>query len=145
MSKKAKDLDKFYTHPDIAKTFVDKINEMFPLNQYDMVIEPSAGSGNILQYLPTNSIGLDLEPEGDNIVKQDFFKYDPGYHPLINNIRIAAVGNPPFGRQSSIARKFIKHICSCNKTRSISFILPKSFKKDASFLSLPRAQSGQGF
>ena len=44
MSKKAKDLDKFYTHPDIAKTFVDKINEMFPLDQYDMVIEPSAGS-----------------------------------------------------------------------------------------------------
>ena len=44
MSKKAKDLDKFYTHSDIAKTFVDKINEMFPLDQYDMVIEPSAGS-----------------------------------------------------------------------------------------------------
>lgn len=69
---KSKELDKFYTHPDIAKKFVDEIDRMFPLNQYDLVIEPSAGSGNILQYLPDGSVGLDLEPEGDGIIKQNF-------------------------------------------------------------------------
>ena len=77
---KSKELDKFYTHPDIAKKFVDEINKMFPLDQYDLVVEPSAGSGNILQYLPENSVGLDLAPEGDGIIQQDFFEYDPGYH-----------------------------------------------------------------
>ena len=41
------------------------------------------------------------------------------------------IGNPPFGRQSSLAKKFIKHICSCDKTKTIAFILPKSFKKDS--------------
>ena len=41
------------------------------------------------------------------------------------------IGNPPFGRQSSLAKKFIKHICSCEKTQTIAFILPKSFKKDS--------------
>ena len=48
MSKKAKDLDKFDTHPDISKTFVAKINEMFTLDQYVMDIESSAGSCKIL-------------------------------------------------------------------------------------------------
>jgi len=44
MEKKSKKLDKFYTHPDIAKKFVDIINAHFPLEKYDLVIEPSAGN-----------------------------------------------------------------------------------------------------
>ena len=73
---KEKDLDKFYTHPDIAKRFVDVVNQYFPLDTFDMVIEPAAGCGNILQYLPSSSVGMDIEPEGSNIIKQDFFKYN---------------------------------------------------------------------
>ena len=97
MNQKAKDLDKFYTHPDIAKKFVDAVNQYFPLSNYELVVEPSAGNGNILQYLPSGSIGLDIQPEGNNIIKQDFFEYTSPYHPLFNNISIACVGNPPFG------------------------------------------------
>ena len=55
-------LDKFYTHPDIAKMFVDKINEICPLDDFDMVLEPSAGSGHILKYLPDSAIGMDIKP-----------------------------------------------------------------------------------
>ena len=40
---KEKDLDKFYTHPDIAKRFVDVVNQYFPLDTFDMVIEPAVG------------------------------------------------------------------------------------------------------
>lgn len=69
---KEKDLDKFYTKPEIAKKFVDLVNQHFPLNDFDMVIEPAAGCGNILQYLPDGSIGMDIEPEREGIVKQDF-------------------------------------------------------------------------
>jgi hypothetical protein len=39
------------------------------------------------------------------------------------------IGNPPFGRQSSLAIQFIKK--SALFSDSISFILPKSFKKDS--------------
>ena len=46
-----------------------------------------------------------------------------------NTQKIHIVGNPPFGRQSSLAIKFIKK--SCTFCASISFILPKSFKKDS--------------
>ena len=43
--------------------------------------------------------------------------------------KVCFVGNPPFGRQSSLAKKFIKHIASWEKAGVIAFILPKSFKK----------------
>ena len=54
----SKNLDKFYTHPDIAKMFVDIINKLTPLEKFDMIIEPSAGSGNILKFLPNKTLGL---------------------------------------------------------------------------------------
>jgi predicted RNA methylase len=61
-------------------------------------------------------------------MKQDYlcFPYDD-LKKKFNMIHI--IGNPPFGRQSSLAIKFIKKSCEFCKT--VSFILPKSFKKDS--------------
>jgi len=120
-------LDKFYTNPDIAKMFVDKINELCPLVSYDMVLEPSAGSGNILQHLPNNAIGLDLAPEGDNIIQQDFFEYESPYNPLTNPIKIAVVGNPPFGTgyMNPLAKGFFNH--AAKFAHIIAFIVPAKY------------------
>ena len=128
MSSKSKQLDKFYTSDDIAKRFVEVINAHFPLEQYDLVLEPSAGSGNILKYLPENSIGLDLEPEGDNIIQQDFFKYQSPYDPIFNNIRIACVGNPPFGSgyMNPLAKAFFNHAATFSEL--IAFIIPAKWQ-----------------
>ncbi len=119
-----KELDKFYTHPEIAKRFVDTINKYAPLERFDLVIEPSAGSGNILQYLPSNAIGMDIEPEGDNILQQDFFAYESPYHPLTNNIKIATVTNPPFGSgyMNPLAKGFFNHAAKFSEL--IAFIVP---------------------
>lgn len=123
-----KDLDKFYTHPQVAKQFVDIINDYFPLNQFHLVIEPSAGDGNILQYLPAGSLGLDIAPEANNIVEQDFFKYESPYHPLTNNIRIACVGNPPFGSgyMNPLAKAFFNHAATFSEV--IAFIVPAKWQ-----------------
>ena len=51
-------------------------------------------------------------------------KGDVGINPHIH-----VIGNPPFGRQSSLAIKFIKKAAEFSET--ISFILPKSFKKES--------------
>lgn len=125
MTKSKKELDKFYTHPDIAKKFVEKINTLDNLNEFDMIIEPSAGCGNILKFLPENkSIGIDLEPEDETIIRQDFFKYVSPYNPLTNNIRIACVGNPPFGKgyMNPLAKAFFNHAATFSET--IAFIVP---------------------
>ena len=124
MSNKSKDLDKFYTHPDIAKKFVDIIDNIFPLKNFDLILEPSAGNGNILQYLPENSIGLDIEPEAENIIKQDFFEYHSSYDPIFNNIKIACIGNPPFGSGylNPLAKAFFNHAATFSDL--IAFIVP---------------------
>ena len=121
---KEEDLDKFYTNPEIAKIFVDVVNSYYSLDKFDLVIEPSAGSGNILQYLPSNAIGMDIEPEGDNILQQDFFAYESPYHPLTNNIKIATVTNPPFGSgyMNPLAKGFFNHAATFSEL--IAFIVP---------------------
>jgi hypothetical protein len=52
-----------------------------------------------------------------------------------NNQKIHIIGNPPFGRQSSIAFKFIDK--SCSFADSVSFILPRSFKKQSMQSKIP--------
>lgn len=124
MKSKQRELNKFYTSPAIAKIFVTEITRLVNLTEYDLIIEPSAGSGNFLEFLPSNTLALDLEPENDKIVKQDFFTYVSPYNPLTNNIRIACIGNPPFGTgyMNPLAKAFFNHAATFSET--ICFIVP---------------------
>ena len=67
---------------------------------------------------------MDIEPEGDNILQQDFFEYKSPYHPLANNIRIATVTNPPFGSgyMNPLAKGFFNHAATFSEL--IAFIVP---------------------
>ena len=66
--------DAFFTKNEIAKRFVDKVNEITPFDKFDNIVEPSAGSGRILNHLPINAVGYDLHPLQDNIIEADFFR-----------------------------------------------------------------------
>ena len=124
-------LDKYYTKSTVVKQCIKMIKKHIEISNDDLIIEPSAGNGAFIKKIKTLSNNYkfyDLEPEHDEIIKQDFFDFD--YTTLknkYNNIHI--IGNPPFGRQSSLAIKFIKKCCLFSNT--ISFILPKSFKKNS--------------
>ena len=75
------------------------------------------------------AVGLDLAPEGPGIIEQDFFEYDPGYHPILtNNIRIATVGNPPFGSgyMNPLAKGFFNHAATFSEL--IAFIIPAKWQ-----------------
>ena len=119
--------EKFYTKQEVVIKCLEEFKKLNIDKTTDVVIEPSAGNGSFTSRLVEyNSISYDIVPEGENIIEQDFLKLD-----LTSGFQIPLhfIGNPPFGRQSSIAKKFIKHICKCEKTKSFGFILPKSFKK----------------
>lgn len=128
MSKKSKELDKFYTNPSIAKEFIEIIDTYFSLKDFDLIVEPSAGNGSFLSYLPENTLALDIEPEGPNIIQQDFFKYQSDYHPLYNPIKIACIGNPPFGSgyMNPLAKAFFNHAATFSQM--IAFIVPAKWK-----------------
>jgi len=128
---KRKTIDKFYTKKSIVEQCIDLVKQHLNISKEDLIIEPSAGDGSFIEDIKTLSSNYkfyDLEPEHDEIIKQDFLDFD--YSNIKDQFtKIHVIGNPPFGRQSSLAIKFIKKCCLFSN--SISFILPKSFKKDS--------------
>lgn len=120
-------LDKFYTKPSISNKCLAKIGDIYDWDKWDLVVEPSAGNGSFLsQIQTTKKIGLDIAPEHDDIVRQNFFEYTPAIGP-VGHKNILVVGNPPFGRVSSLAVKFFNH--SAKWCRVIAFIVPKTFRR----------------
>jgi len=132
-------IDKYYTNPTTVNLCIEFIKNNIVIDDNDLIIEPSAGNGAFIagiKSLVYNTLFYDIEPENEEIIKQDFLTLDireSGLYGTQNKIHI--VGNPPFGRQSSLAIQFIKK--SCEFADSISFILPKSFKKDSLIKKVP--------
>jgi hypothetical protein len=118
-------LDKFYTTPVFAKRCIDKVFELYDISSWDLIVEPSAGNGSFLNQIQCNNkIGLDISPENGSIIKQDFFTYTP---PIINKFNILVIGNPPFGKVSSLAIKFFNH--AAHWANVIAFIIPRTFRR----------------
>lgn len=127
-----KTIDKYYTVDKVVKKCMDLVNKHVKINKDDLCIEPSAGNGSFIEYIKLSFINYkfyDLKPENSEIVKQDYLTFDYDKLMKIKYNKKHVIGNPPFGRQSSLAIKFIKK--SCEYCDSISFILPKSFKKES--------------
>ena len=127
-------IDKYYTKDRVVETCLAAFKTHVKIGKKDLCIEPSAGNGSFIpgiKALFKQYRFYDLEPEHAEIIKQDYllFNADALIDPSETIGKIHVIGNPPFGRQSSLAIKFIKKSCEfCN---SIAFILPKSFKKDS--------------
>ena len=127
-------IDKYYTKPSVAEQCIGKIQQTLQIDKNDVIIEPSAGNGAFIPFiqpLVDTSIFFDIAPEHPSIIQQNYLDYNP----LVTG-KIHVIGNPPFGRQSSFAIQFIKK--SCEFCDSVSFILPKSFKKPSMQNHFPR-------
>jgi len=127
-------VDKFYTKDIVVQLCIQNIQQYITIDyDNDIIIEPSAGNGAFipaLQKLTTHCLFYDILPEHTSIIKQDYLLLDHSQLPIPDlHSKYHIIGNPPFGRQSSLAIKFIKH--STEFCDSISFILPKSFKKNS--------------
>lgn len=129
----SKSLDKFYTNDKAARTFIDYVQKFVRLEDFDNIIEPSAGAGALVKYLPPRTIGVDLVPEDDGvygIIQSDFFNFK---YPQGRNITI---GNPPFGSRSKLAVEFFKHAAKSSDV--IAFIIPVTWEKYSIHKKLPR-------
>lgn len=117
-------LDKFYTIPAISERCLAAIGSRYKWSDWGLVIEPSAGNGSFLTRIPTDAkIGIDISPEHSDIINQDFLTYTPP-----SGVgKILVVGNPPFGRVSSLAVKFFNHASMWADV--IAFIIPRTFRR----------------
>lgn len=110
----SKELDKFYTNKDVAdlcaQIFTKHVKNKF-------IVEPSAGAG---VFAPHVSLMLDIMPESDNIMQQDFLTFKSAEYKYY-------LGNPPFGKNSSLAKQFFNHAAKGKGV--IGFIVPRTFRK----------------
>jgi hypothetical protein len=117
-------LDKFYTIPAISEKCLASISSRYKWSEWGLVVEPSAGNGSFITRIPTNNkIGIDISPEHEDIIKQDFFAYNPPS----DSGKILVIGNPPFGKVSSLAIKFFNHASKWADV--IAFIIPRTFRR----------------
>lgn len=115
------ELDKFYTKPEIAELCLKQLN----LNEYDEIIEPSAGAGSFSNIIP-NVTAYDIAPEAEGIIEQNWFDVSKERKMAAKTL---VVGNPPFGENNKLAIQFINH--SALFADDIAFILPLSFMKES--------------
>ena len=116
--------DQFYTKENVARTCVQTLVSHISQPDTYTWIEPAAGNGVFLRMLPSTfkTVGIDIDPKNISVQRGDFLKWCP----VMNEKRII-FGNPPFGRQSALVKKFIKH--ASKYADIIAFILPLSFVK----------------
>jgi len=124
--------DQYYTKAPVAKKCVDKILASLQNPETYQWVEPSAGNGAFLKILPAtfDKIGIDLEPKSPHIQQGDFLDWTP-----TDQKERIFFGNPPFGRQGSLAKSFIKH--AAQYANVIGFILPRSFVKPSMSRAFP--------
>lgn len=116
-------LDQFYTTPECAKKYFDVFASKINMDDYDVILEPSAGTGSFYKLLPTHKrIGFDLEPKYAGIEKKNFFDFVPDV-----DKSYIVIGNPPFGKISSTAVAFFNKASEFADV--IAFILPRTFKR----------------
>lgn len=119
-------LDKFYTKSEVVDKILNEIN----LSSYDLIIEPSAGNGAFSKKIK-GCLSYDILPDDESIIQQNFLELDTSSF----KGKVLSIGNPPFGKNGSLALSFIRKCSEFSST--IAFILPKSFKKESFYNKIP--------
>ena len=120
----ARMLDQFYTKRAMVPGLVAVVQGLAAARGLAQAqwLEPSAGDGAFLDSMPAGSLGLDLAPGRADITKGDFLSWSP---PASTSWIV--VGNPPFGKNSSLAIRFFNR--AAGFAELIGFIVPRTFEK----------------
>lgn len=120
----AKQLNKYYTRSEVAR----ECSELFErhIGPDTLIIEPSAGAGAFLNLTDRAVFAYDIAPEHPEVIARDFLLNELA--PVFREIGdVAMLGNPPFGRRSSLAVSFLNRALQVAHT--VGFILPASFQR----------------
>ena len=113
-------LEQYFTPSDVVEQTLQLIPELDFTHYY----ECSAGDGAFLQALNKPYEATDLEPQHPTITQQDAFDWQPQ-----PDRRYVVLGNPPFGRSASIARRLFNHITGFEQVLAVVWVVPRTFRR----------------
>ena len=116
------EFDQYYT---CSKAVQLCLRNVKPQN-YDCVIEPSAGGGAFLDQLKhPNVIAMDINPTAKHIKLGNYLEFE------LNDVykKVLVIGNPPFGIRHSLSDAFLKKSFQIPGVKTIAFILPNTYNK----------------
>ena len=108
----SKSMDLYSTDPNTAKACVKTMRDIMRDTGGDPAsyryVEPSAGTGPFLEWLPANTIAMDILPRHPKVVRGEFLTWEP---PRIDMPYVVA-GAPPLGNYSDAAVAFVNKALS---------------------------------
>lgn len=125
-----RELDQFFTTQETAQQCLGFLRSYLDISNLSW-IEPSAGAGSFLRAsklcgYPLATVAYDLMPQYDGVIQSDFLKVDLS-DVFESSSQKLCLGNPPFGKNSSLAVKFFNHAAPyCD---FIAMIFPATFSK----------------
>lgn len=123
----ARALDQFYTARPVAKSCLAFLQDTIPSTATDLYLEPSAGDGAFFELMPPGArVGVDLEPKHPEVARQNFLEE---FNPKSGSFRWITLGNPPFGKNSSLAVQFFNKAAAFSEV--IAFVVPLTFRKQS--------------
>lgn len=134
----AKERDQFYTQEIVANSCLKRLYHYLGKNRLKNTIwlEPSAGTGVFLKLLAKQKytyLAYDIEPKYNTIIEKDFLTItEQDIHqqlPQYNQHNLITIGNPPFGKNSSLAVRFFNHAAQYSEV--VAMILPATFDKQS--------------
>jgi len=126
--------EQYYTNPQVVDICMEEVKKHIDLSG-KTILEPCGGTGEFIEGfiragIPTNAIiSCDIEPKHWLVEKANYLEKDMSAYK-----NLVAITNPPFGRMSSLAKKFFKHATS--HCEYICYLIPKSWRKWSTMNSL---------
>lgn len=118
--------DQFYTKTEVAKECVSELIKLYNWTDFDLCVEPGAGTGSFYDLLPEKKrVGIEIDKnlceKNKEYLNISFFDYmlEPG--------KYLVIGNPPFGTQNKLAIEFFNYAAEFAEV--IAFIVPRTWKK----------------
>ena len=118
--------EQYYTSSAVVDTCIQLVKNHVELNNYK-ILEPAGGTGEFIEGFiragvnHDNIVSFDIEPKHTLVKLGDYLETSFEHKDYVS------ITNPPFGRASSLAKKFFNH--AANHCKYICYLVPKAWRK----------------
>lgn len=125
--------EQYYTAPEVVDMCLEEVQKHINLKGRT-ILEPCGGTGEFIEgFLRAGVqagkiVSLDIEPDHPMVEEGNYLETQ------FKETNLISITNPPFGRTSSLAKKFFNH--AANHSDYICYLIPKSWRKWTTINSL---------